>query len=209
MKAIAPAPPSLPESKGEKKPAAAKERKKRQGPPAPKIPGGSREARRTAATILEVLAGVRTPTQAAETAGVSLPRYYVLEERAMRGMVSACEARALGRVKTPEREMEDLRKEVNRLTHERDRNQALARVAQRTIGLAPPKPSPKTVGKKGRRRKPTVRALRVVEALAQETAQGEPPSAPALRSPEGGGGSLARGGPPPVSESAVPPADGV
>src|SRR5438270_790739 len=43
----------------------------------------SREAQRAAALILEVLAGGRTPTQAAEALSVSLPRYYQLETRAV------------------------------------------------------------------------------------------------------------------------------
>ena len=47
------------------------------------------EAQRLAATILEVLAGVSTPTQAAETLSISLPRYYQLEARALEGLVAA------------------------------------------------------------------------------------------------------------------------
>lgn len=43
------------------------------------------DARRRAAAVLEVLAGARTPTQAAEALGVSLPRYYLLEQRAIGG----------------------------------------------------------------------------------------------------------------------------
>jgi hypothetical protein len=56
----------------------------------------SREAQRWAAVILEVLAGVRTPAQAAEALSVSLPRYYQLETRALRGLVASCEARPKG-----------------------------------------------------------------------------------------------------------------
>jgi hypothetical protein len=37
----------------------------------------SREAQRFAAAILEVLAGIRTPTDAAAVLGVSVPRYYL------------------------------------------------------------------------------------------------------------------------------------
>ena len=43
------------------------------------------EAKRLAAVILEVLAGVRTPTGAATAPGIRLPRYYLWEERAIRG----------------------------------------------------------------------------------------------------------------------------
>ena len=57
-----------------------------------KQPGGpgltqdtSRQAKQVAAAILEVLAGARTPQQAADALAVSLPRYYQLESRALRG----------------------------------------------------------------------------------------------------------------------------
>ena len=39
--------------------------------------GASAEAKRVAAAILEVLAGARTPTEAAQALGLSLPRYYL------------------------------------------------------------------------------------------------------------------------------------
>jgi len=39
----------------------------------------SATAKRLAAAILEVLAGARTPTEAAQTLELSLPRYYQLE----------------------------------------------------------------------------------------------------------------------------------
>ena len=59
--------------------------------------GASREAKRLAAVLLDVLAGARTPPQAAEVLGVSLPRYYQLEDRGLAGLVAACEARPRGR----------------------------------------------------------------------------------------------------------------
>jgi hypothetical protein len=46
-------------------------------------PGASREARRVAAMILDVLAGMRSPSEAAEVLSVSVPRYYALERRAV------------------------------------------------------------------------------------------------------------------------------
>jgi N-acetylmuramoyl-L-alanine amidase len=52
--------------------------------PQPLSPSGtSSQARRQAAAILEVLAGARTPADAARALGVSLPRYYLLEEKAL------------------------------------------------------------------------------------------------------------------------------
>jgi hypothetical protein len=104
--------------------------------------GASAQARKQAAAILEVLAGVRTPTQAAEALGVSLPRYYVLETRAVQGILLACEPRTIGRQATAESALATLRRECEQLRRECGRQQALARTAQRTIGLtaaAPPK----------------------------------------------------------------------
>ena len=74
-----------------------------------------------AAVILEVLAGVRTLTDAAQTLGMGPPRYYLVEQRAIQGLVSACEPRAKGRVPTtarqgarPERELAVCRRELSR-----------------------------------------------------------------------------------------------
>src|SRR5262245_47690243 len=59
--------------------------------------GAGREAKRLAASVLEVLAGARTPAQAAAALGLSLPRYYQLEGRALRGLLAGCEPRPKGR----------------------------------------------------------------------------------------------------------------
>src|SRR6185437_11206452 len=50
---------------------------------APPAAPGSVQARRQAAAILEVLAGVRRPSEAAQALETSLPRYYLLERRAL------------------------------------------------------------------------------------------------------------------------------
>jgi hypothetical protein len=80
-----------------------------------------------------------------------------------------------------ERRVAALEREIARLTRESARQQALARAAQRTLGLAPPvppKPNGKAAeragspGKSRRRRRPTVRALTLAKALAAETAGG-------------------------------------
>ena len=55
--------------------------------------GGTSEANRLAVAILEVLAGLRTPADAAAALGISVPRYYQLETRALEGMVTALEPR--------------------------------------------------------------------------------------------------------------------
>src|SRR5260370_37614406 len=57
----------------------------------------SRQAKQRAAAILEVLAGARSPTDAAVALGVSLPRYYLLEEKALAGLLAACEPQPCGR----------------------------------------------------------------------------------------------------------------
>jgi hypothetical protein len=145
----------------------AAKRNGRNGIRGPRIKAGSGEAKRVAAAILEVLGGIRMPTDAATALGVSLPRYYHLESRALSGFLSACEPRPIGRVRSTESELALAQKEVNRLQKECARYSALVRVAQRTVGLAAPqlpKPNAKGSGKK-RRKKATVRALKAVEVL--------------------------------------------
>jgi hypothetical protein len=152
-----------------------------------RTPGGStlgqdasREARRLAAAILEVLAGVRTPAQAAAALGLSLPRYYQVEGRALHGLVTACEARPRGRAPGVDKELSTLRRQQQRLQREVARQQALVRLAQRAVGLPPPAPPPGNArGKK--RRRPTARALRVAQHLrgqADDAAAAPCPAAP-------------------------------
>jgi hypothetical protein len=158
-----------------------KPRQRRSGPFKDLGEGASATARQQAAAILEVLAGVRTPTQAAEVLGVSLPRFYVLESRAVQGILLACEPRRLGRQATAESALASLRRECEQLRRECARQQALVRVAQRTVGLpAPPvvRPAEKN-GKKRRQRRPTARALRAVVRLQTEEAPPEVPAASA------------------------------
>ena len=147
-----------------------KERKTRSG--GPKIPenGVDPEARRLCVVILEVLAGARTPTDAAGTLGVSPPRYYALESRALGGLLEACRRRSKGPRRTPERDNVRLRREVDRLTRECARTQALLRSAQRAMGISAPAAQPKKpeVGSKKRKRRPVVRALRAAKVLRSE-----------------------------------------
>jgi hypothetical protein len=130
--------------------------------------GASTEAKRLAAAILEVLAGARSPTQAAEAVGLSLPRYYLLESRALHGMLVACEPRVVGRSVSPESALSALRRECEQLRRECARQQALVRAAQRAIGLTPPAArGPERDGKK-RRRRPKARALKAAAELSRE-----------------------------------------
>ena len=132
----------------------------------PKVDGGSQEARKVAAAVLEVLAGGVTPKDAAAALGVSLGRYYQLEIRAMEGLVAGCEPRAKGPGRNPGREMAVMTRELERTKRELARTQALARAAQRAVGLSALHAQKKPEGKPGKRhRKPVVRALRAAEHL--------------------------------------------
>jgi hypothetical protein len=131
----------------------------------PRIEGGTLAGRLWAAAILEVLAGMRTPTAAAKALGVGVPRYYAREARALEALVHACEPRGhKGRTRSPVREAERLRREVERLTRECARRQALVRAASKAAGLSAVPAAKKAPGGK-RRRKPTVRALKAAGVL--------------------------------------------
>lgn len=112
-------------------------RRRRQAYPAPAA-GASSQARRQAAMILEVLAGVRRPSEAAQVLEISLPRYYQLEQRALAGLVAACEPAPRGPRVDLTRRIKGLEREKGRLQRECDRQQALVRAAQRTLGLTLP-----------------------------------------------------------------------
>jgi hypothetical protein len=160
------------------------------------VQGGSNEANRLAVVILEVLAGVKTPTQAAADLGLSLPRYYQLETRALEGLVAALEPRPKGKQPLPQNQIAALQRELEQARRACARQQALARVAQRTLAvkLTPrPKAKPTSVqpevGKSPqprdragrRRRRPAVRALKAVQALRKNLgpAEGEAIQQPA------------------------------
>ena len=112
---------------------------------------------------MEVLAGDTTPTEAARLLGVSTPRYYSLELRAINGLVSACEPRPKGRVVSPDKVLEKLEKENARLKQETSRLQALLRVSQKVVGLPEKRSSASGNGKRIRRSGP--RARKVVAML--------------------------------------------
>ena len=148
-------------------------------------PGGSmlgkdadRAAQQMAAAILEVLAGARTPGQAAEALGLSLPRYFQVETRAMHALVASCQARPPGRAASADKELAALRRQHERLQRELARQQTLVRMAQRTIGLAPPAPAPKPAAGKKKRRRPVVRALHAAQHLQRQSQEAAPLAAP-------------------------------
>jgi hypothetical protein len=143
----------------------------------PLAPGASKDVKRLAAVVLEVLAGLRTPLQAAEALGRSEAGYYQLEARALRGLLEACVPKPKGRQANPAGGLAQLQRENERLRRDLQRQQSLVRVTQRSIGLTPPPtPPPKAVGKKKRKRQPVVRALSLATRLRQEAEA--PASAP-------------------------------
>jgi len=154
--------------------------KKPKTPPrtlAARLQDGAPENRRKAAAILDVLAGGRSATQAAESLGISVARYYALEAKAVEGLMKACEPRPKGRVVPAEKRIAMLQRELERMKRELDRHRTLVRMAQRTVALAAPKPPPKTK----RRRKPPIRARKAAAVL-----RSDPVAAPAAPSmPEG------------------------
>jgi hypothetical protein len=141
------------------------------------------ESRRHAACVLEVLAGLRSPEQAAEALGLSLQTYYNLETRALRGLVHGCTPTPPGRTLTLLKQVRSLEIKAAALEKQLGRYQALLRNAQRAAGLSPPTQA--SAGKSGGRRKrqPAVRALRAVEALQRDR---PPAGQEPLRQAQGG-----------------------
>ena len=143
----------------------------------PLVPEATKDSKRLAAVILEVWAGLRTPLQAAEALGVSLPRYYQIEANGLKGLVAGCAPKPKGRQIHPSHEATVLKRDNERLRRELGRQQALVRLTQRGLGVAPV-PAKPAVAKKGRRRKPVVRALTLAARLQPEAA--DPAGAPAV-----------------------------
>jgi len=129
-------------------------------------PEASSAARRKAHLILEVLAGVRTPSSAAEELAIPLPRYYQWEDRAVAGLVAALEPRRRGPRRDLAKELESLAAELELSRRECARYEALLRSAQRTIGLAAREEPEDERNAGGRKKKrPTVRALTAIRKL--------------------------------------------
>jgi hypothetical protein len=144
-------------------------RPRRSGPQL-SLAAASPQARRLAAVILEVLAGLRGPGEAAQAAGVSVPRYYAAEARAVQGLLKGCEPIAPGRPPGGTAELHQARQECQRLKRQCDRQQALLRLQQRALGrAASPVPARGADTNKGgtKRRRPRQRTLRLIEELRQ------------------------------------------
>ena len=156
------------------------------------------QAKRSAAVVLEVLAGIRTTTEAAAALGIRVERYYLLEQRAVRGLISACEPRAPGRVVSADRRLAQLERELGTTRRDLMRQQALTRTTQRALGLlAAVQPPASKAGKakepeqaapsKRRKHRAQARALRAARLLAA----GEPPGENASPTVKPSPGSLA------------------
>ena len=144
--------------------------------------GGTDGARRAAAVILEVLSGVRGTAEACDALSITPMRYYVLETRALQGLVGALEPRPRGKRKSVEDDLRELQRENKKLGRELARSRALVRAAERTIGIpaAGTKPKIGPDGKRRRRRRPerAHRAIAALRAPAEGSADGAPKSAP-------------------------------
>jgi len=149
-------------------------------------PIASTGARTLAATILEVLAGLRTPTEAAQALSISLVRFYQLENRALEGLVQGCEPRPIGRRLDHSAATDKQRKECDRLKQDVARHQALLRSAQRALGVVPPPPPVKPQPGSRRKRKATVRALSMARKLRAEPALGAAIGAPTVSDVQNG-----------------------
>lgn len=126
----------------------------------------SAQAQKTAAVVLEVLAGSLGVREAAQGLGISEVSYYKVEDRALKGLASACEPAVKGPGSDPEKALTDLKKENARLERALKRYQALTRATQRAAGLMIPRPAQTKPDKNGKHRKPRspmARALRAAE----------------------------------------------
>ena len=143
----------------------------------------SEGARKTAAVVLEVMAGTIKPSDAADVLGITTVSYYNLEARALQGMVRACEPARKGPAINLKKKIQELEEENRRLERESMRYQTLTRVAQRAIGLSiETEKKEDTVGgngnggKKRKSRRPSVRALRAARRLREGTKSRKKPA---------------------------------
>lgn len=137
------------------------------------------QMRRRAAAVLEVLGGAKSPVEAAEGLGIALPSYYLLEARALEGLVSACEPRPRGRAPGEGKTFQALKHENERLRQDLTRTQALTRAVQRAAGMQTKEDEKSKEAPVRRRRRATARALRAARELLPEPSDSPRPSLPA------------------------------
>ena len=135
--------------------------------------------RERGAIVLEVLAGSMQVEEASRRLNIQPPAYYNLENRAIRGLIKACEPGAKGPGENKDKKIRELEQEVAHLEREVRRYQSLTRAAQKAIGLQlsvekAAKPAPKAEKGNGRKKKPKprkARGMRAAERLRKPTVQ--------------------------------------
>lgn len=152
-------------------------------------PSATTDAQRRAAVILEVLAGIRTAQEAARVLKIAPNSYYIVERKALSGLVAACEpATRRGPTSSLERQVHQLERALARCQRECQRQAALVRATQRAVGL-PVTPEPDAAGTNGskpkrsrkgkadrgklRRRRQVPRGVRAARALQKAVAQSD------------------------------------
>ena len=146
--------------------------------------GQNGEAKRRAAIVLEVLAGMRTPREAAAALGLSVSCYYLLERKALQGLLDGCQPQPKGGPGPGlERQLAQLQKQLDKSRQECLRQASLVRATERAMGLpavakrvAPSKANSGKKGKKTKRRRPTIRAMRAAKALREDSSLEETPT---------------------------------
>lgn len=164
--------------------------RRKSSPSSPSLPGSlgkeaSREVNLRVATILEVLGGLRTPSEAAAVLGISVNSYYLIERKALAGLLASCAPKPKGpREPGIEKKLAALERELETCRRECLRQAAWVRATQRALGLpAVPSRAAKPAGKSAagksaagkkptskRRQRPTVRALRAAATLRRNSA---------------------------------------
>lgn len=161
------------------------------------------EAQRLAATILEVLAGIHSPPEAARALSISLPRYYQLEARAIEGLVAALAPRPQGKQPSLENRVKTLEKQLDAARRQCARQEALVRVTQRSLGLvvaiSPKSHTPERDPAGRKQRRPAVRALKAARTLQAQAAVAAPAAAG-----QGGSASVQPTAPQPGAEEVRP-----
>ena len=146
--------------------------------------GQNGETKRRAAVVLEVLAGMRTPSEAASVLGLSVSYYYLLERKALHGLLNGCQPQPKGaRGPGLERQLVRLQKELDKSRQECLRQASLVRATERAMGLpavakraGPSKANSAKEGKKTKRRRPTIRAMRAAKTLRENSSLEETPT---------------------------------
>lgn len=169
----------------------------------------SEAAKRSAQAVLEVLSGLKGPVEGAEALEVSLPRYYVLETRALEGLVKALEPREKGkRGPAVENRLEEITRERDRLRSELERMKSLVRAAQRSVGLPQSTERKDDKAGKGKGAKKHRRVDRVKRVLARLKASSADASGAGDAGNGDGRGRIGAGTVPPKVLLGAVPAEG-